>query len=158
MNVKLVDFFERHELPQEYLTKMSSTKRSDRTLKTFLFCPNELCINTFESEEELHLHFFADQHTTTESSLRTNDKAKIMLFEKTKNENTSSIIWQPTSIKNSSINIPRHYKFFAIPGWALRKRKTSKKIDKNVKEFIKSIFEEEKTYGKSCKPTFLQNN
>jgi hypothetical protein len=137
---------------------MSSTKRSDRTLKTFLFCPNELCINTFESEEEFDLHVLADQHTTNESSLRTNDKVKIMLFEKTKNINTSPIVSQPAAIKNSSTNIPRHYKSFAVEGWALRKRKKFKPIDKNVKEFIKSIFDEEKAYGKSCGSTFFQNN
>ncbi|CAF1474480.1 unnamed protein product, partial [Rotaria sordida] len=33
-NVKLVDSFERYELHEEYSTKMSTTKRSDRTLKT----------------------------------------------------------------------------------------------------------------------------
>ncbi|CAF4890567.1 unnamed protein product [Rotaria sp. Silwood1] len=134
--------------PIKYEHISISSNGSDRTLKTFLFCPNELCIKTFESEEELDLHLLADQYTTKESSLRTNDKVKIMLFEKKKNVNISPIVSPPTAINNSSTNIPRHYKSFAVEGWALRKRKKIKPIDKNVKEFIKFIYDEEKHYGR----------
>jgi hypothetical protein len=148
--VRLVDSFERYELYRDFSTTTSSRKRTDRTIKTLLFCPNESCIEVFESEEELDHHIIIDQHTTKESSLRTNDKVKLMLFEKMKNINAPTIISQSTTTTNSLISIPRHYKPFAIQGWALRKRKPSKPIDKDIKEFIKSIFEEEKIYGRSC--------
>lgn len=127
---------------------MSSKRRTDRIVKTFLFCPKESCIDTFESEEKLESHILIDQHTTKESSLRTNDKVKLMLFEKMKDMNTGTIIQQPTTTTTTAgLSIPRHAKPFTIQGWALRKRKPYKPIDKDVKAFIKAIFEEEKSYG-----------
>jgi hypothetical protein len=118
-------------------------------LKTFIFCSTEYCTDTFESEGDLNIHILLDQHTIKKNSFRSTDKAKLMLFEKIKNENTSSSILQPTTTTTaSSTHIPRHYRVFDSQGWALRVRKTAKRIDKAVKEFVKSIFEEEKVYGK----------
>ena len=129
------------------LKNVCKKKRTDRTIKSFLFCPNESCICTFESEEELHDHVLIDQHISTESSLRTNDKVKVMLFEKMKSIHTSPIIHQSITTTNLFTTLPRHSKPFLTQGWALRKRKPAKPIDKDVKEYIRLLFEEEKSFG-----------
>jgi hypothetical protein len=119
--------------------------------KTFIFCQTDCCTDTFESEEDLNMHILLDQHTIKKSSFRTVDKAKLMLFEKIKTDNASSSILQTTtttSINTPLTRSPRYYEVFNSPGWALRIRKPVKRIDKAIKEFLKSIFEEEKLYGK----------
>ena len=74
--------------------------------------------------------------------------AKLMLFEKIKSVNTTLLApIPPTTIQDVPTYLPRRYKLFHTQGWALRTRKPAKPIDKDVKEFIKSIFEEEKIYG-----------
>lgn len=112
-----------------------------------MFCPHESCICTFESQDELQDHVLIDQHTTTESSLRTNDRIKVMLFEKMKNMDTSPIISQSITTTSTLTSVPRHSKPFLTEGWALRKRKPAKPIDKDVKEFIRSVYEQEKSFG-----------
>ncbi|CAF4613272.1 unnamed protein product [Rotaria socialis] len=147
-NVTLVSSFEKYDSSQKVLTTITKTKRSDRMFKTLVFCPNESCIDTFEKEEDLNVHILLNQHTIKRSSFRSTDKAKLMLFEKIKNDSTSPSTLQSTATTTVLTNIPRHYKVFAMQGWALRARKPAKSIDKAVKEFIKSIFEEEKIYGR----------
>ncbi|CAF1458184.1 unnamed protein product [Adineta steineri] len=147
-NVILVNSFDKYESYQSPPTSTTNKKRTDRMLKTFVFCPTECCTDTFESEEELNVHILLNQHTIKKSSYRTKDIAKLMLFEKIKNDSTSSLILPSTSPTTSSTHIPRHYKVFSVQGWALRTRKKVKPIDKSVKEFIKTIFEEEKLYGR----------
>jgi len=150
--VALVSSFEKYESVQSFTTVATNSKRTDRMFKKIIFCPNESCINTFESEDDLNVHILLNQHTTKESSLRLQDKTKLMLFERLKNNNMSSSTLQPTATtattNTSSIDVPRHTKFFQAQGWALRIRKPCKPIHKDVKEFIKSIFEQEKVYGK----------
>ena len=124
--------------------------------KSFIFCPYEFCIDTFESEESLNTHILLARHTTKENCLRSKDKAKLILFEKIKNVDGSFFSsFRPTSTTISPILIPRHYKIFTEEGWALRTRKPYKPIDKAVKAYIKSIFEEEKLYGNLFFPMLL---
>ena len=148
-NVTLVYPFERFDSSQTLSTKTPKIERTDRSYKSFFFCPNESCINTFESEDELNAHILIDQHTTKESSLRTTDQAKLILFERIRGVNNSSVLHSTaTATANTPSHLPRHYKYFTTHGWALRFRKPAKPIDKAVKEFIIAIFEEERTQGK----------
>ena len=146
-NIKLVHPFNKYESAQTDAATSKTRKRSDRLLKSFFFCPNEFFIDTFESEEELSIHLLSDQHTTKETSLRSNDKTKMILFDKIRNDSMSL----STSSKITSISIsnevPRRYQFFTTQGWALRKRKPSTAIDRQVKALVKSIFDEERKSG-----------
>ena len=63
-----------------------------------------------------------------------------MLFEKMKNMNNSPIVSQPITTAIHSLLFLVITNKFATQGWALRKRKPSTPIDKDVKAFIKSIF------------------
>ena len=149
-NVKLVETFEQLK-PTHHaaLQTTATTQRDDRMFKTFFFCPNESCISTFESEEDLDTHIALDQHTTKEGSLRSKDRAKLILLEKTKDNQTSSMSFSSTlATTTTTTSIPRHYKVFQKDGWALRLRKPYRRIDENVKAYLKLIFEEEKIYGK----------
>lgn len=93
------------------------------------------------------MHILLNQHTTRESCLQSKDKAKVALFEKVKNDYASSSTFQPPTNAIVPNRIPRHFQIFTTSGWALRTRKPWKQIDKLVKAFVKSIFEEEKVYG-----------
>lgn len=135
--------------------RTTTTRRNDRMFKPFIFCPNGSCINTFESEEDLENHISLNQHTTKDSCLRSKDRVKLMLFDKLRNDQTSSLSLRPVSVTTASTYIPRHYKLFEKEGWALRVRKPSKRIDDNVKVYIKLIFEEEQMYGKEYQSILL---
>ncbi|CAF4154958.1 unnamed protein product, partial [Rotaria sordida] len=151
-NVKLLSSFDKYESFDSLPAKKSSSTRTDRMFKKVIFCPNESCIDTFEQEDDLNVHILLNQHTTKDSNLRLQDKAKLILFEKMKNENISSSSIQSTTTITAAtttlLDIPRHYKMFQTQGWALRTKKPSRPIDKNVKAFVKLIFEQEKLYGR----------
>lgn len=156
-NLKLVESFEKLK-PIDHLPPQttSTTNRNDRIFKTFFFCPNESCINTFELEEDLVTHIALNEHTTKESSLRSKDRAKLMLFEKTKdNQTLSTSFSSTTATTTATTSLPRHYKVFQKEGWALRLRKPYRRIDENVKTYIKLVFQEEKVYGKQYRSLFL---
>lgn len=145
----LISFFEKYEsdpLDDGQTETRSRKKRSDRILNCVYFCPNESCVSTFESEQELNLHLSLDQHTSQKSSLRLDDQAKILLFEKVRNENVSAALPR-TSLTSTATELPRHYRFFTKEGWAIRTRKPWKAIDIDVKAFVKLIFDEERRTG-----------
>lgn len=123
--------------------------------KTFVFCPIEPSINTFECEEDLDTHIALNQHTTKENSLRSNDRAKLILFEKTKDIQTLSESFRSTTTATTTASISRHFKLFQKAGWALRIRKPYKRIDQDVKAYLKLVFQEEQIYGKQCYPISL---
>ena len=149
-NVTLIDSFDPYTSSQSFKPPVATlTTRSNRMYKSFFFCLSESCIDTFEFEEDLHMHILLNQHTTKESCVRSNDKAKMALFEKIKNDHVSSSTFQPPTTAVVPNRIPRHFKIFTTSGWALRTRKPWKQIDKLVKAFVKSIFDEEKVYGKT---------
>ena len=144
----LIDSFDPHKSLQNIKPRVEMTKsRRDRMFKNFFFCLNESCIDTFESEDDLQMHILLNQHTTKESCFRSKDKAKLALFEKIKSDHASYSIFQPPTSAVALNHIPRHFEVFTKSGCALRTRKPPKPIDKLVKAFINSIFEEEKIYG-----------
>ena len=83
----LASSFEKYESIKNFPKITTKSKRTDRMFKKIIFCLNESCINTFESEDDLNVHILLNQHTTKDSSLRLEDKAKLLLFEKLKNNN-----------------------------------------------------------------------
>lgn len=155
-NVKLVESFEKLQATHDVSSSATTNiKRNDRMFKTFLFCPIDSCINTFECEEDLDIHIVLNQHTTKENSLRSNDKAKLMLFEKTKDIQTSSANFRSIITTTATTSISRHYQLFQKSGWALRIRKPYKRIDEDVKAYLKLVFQEEKVYGRRCQSISL---
>ena len=155
-NVTLIDSFDPCTSAQSFKPPAATvTTRSNRTYRSFFFCLNESCANTFECEEDLHMHILLNQHTTKESCLRSKNEAKLALFEKVKNDYASSSTFQPPTTAIVPNRIPCHFQIFTTSGCALRTRKPWKQIDKTVKAFVKSIFEVEKVYGEIYQITSL---
>jgi len=57
-----------------------------------------------------------------------------------------------TTTTSSIIHLPKHFSLVEQMGWALRIHKPSRRIDKDVKDFIQEIYEEEKFNGRKIAP------
>ena len=79
-NVRLVESFE----PSTDTDRIRPvTKRGDdHRYRSFFFCPDDSCIESFHDEDQLNSHITSGTHSTKQSKTSSNDTARVLLFEK----------------------------------------------------------------------------
>jgi hypothetical protein len=135
-------------------SKTKENKRLDRKINTFYFCPHYNCISTFKDEDDLYDHIALDQHSTTHDKMTTLDVARVQLYDNLRDVNLSLQTIQPTTTSSytttkplNKSNTSKTMKYFNNQGWALRVPKPHRRINEDIKSFIKSILNEEKLYS-----------
>ena len=141
--------------PISKLNSNQQSKRKSRQMASFYFCPDDSCMSTFDNESDLNDHIALGNHLTIDDKMNGYDIGRVQLFDKLRETNLSSSCMPTTTLVVPSYiptTLSKTMKYFDEPGWALRTRKPSRRIDETIKEFIKNMMEEEKKYSKKYQP------